>query len=152
MFSIILALHSIFRWLVLISLLLAIYKGFSGWNGKKLFTKSDNFWRFFTVILIHFQFIIGLWLYAISPIIKYFFQNIQTAMHVNEARFFGMEHSFAMLIAVVLITIGSSKAKRQGSDKDKFRTMAIWFSIALLIIFFSIPWPFLSFTAHRPLI
>jgi hypothetical protein len=42
----------------------------------------------------------------------------------------------------VLITIGSAKAKRKDDNKAKFKTMAIWFTIALLVILSSVPWSF----------
>ena len=46
------------------------------------------------------------------------------------------------LIAVIIITIGSMLAKRKINDRDKFKTMAIWYSIGLLVILANIPWPF----------
>jgi hypothetical protein len=52
------------------------------------------------------------------------------------------------MIAVSMITHGSTQAKRRTDDADKFRAMAIWFTIALVIIFLSIPWPFSPFTAR----
>jgi hypothetical protein len=54
-----------------------------------------------------------------------------------------------MLIAIVLITIGSAVAKLKTVQENKFKTMLIWFSIALVIIFIAIPWPF-SPLANRP--
>jgi len=54
-----------------------------------------------------------------------------------------------MTIAIVLLTIGSSVAKRQQTDRTKFRAMTIWFVLALLVIFAAIPWPF-SPLANRP--
>jgi hypothetical protein len=47
-----------------------------------------------------------------------------------------------MLIAVAVISIGSSSAKRKNTDQAKFKTIAIWFTIGLLIVLGSIPWPF----------
>jgi len=60
-----------------------------------------------------------------------------------------MEHSVMMILAITIITLGSAKTKRKQSDKEKFKTMAIWFTIALLIILTSIPWKF-SPLASRP--
>lgn len=69
---------------------------------------------------------------------------------MRQIRFFGMEHITMMMIAITLITIGSAKAKRKTTDEAKFKTMAIWFSIALLLILSSIPWSFSPLTS-RPL-
>jgi len=150
MYTGLLSIHSIFRWLVLLSLLYSIYRAYKGWLLKTTFTNTDNVVRFTTAIIAHVQLIIGLWLYFISPIVQYFLNNFNNAKHINDMRFFGMEHSLLMLIAVVIITIGSSRAKKEKTDHEKFKVMAIWFSIALLIILIAILWPFLSFTANRP--
>ena len=42
MYNILLHLHSVNRWIVLILIVLALYKAFSGWFGKKEFTASDK--------------------------------------------------------------------------------------------------------------
>jgi phage-related holin len=92
---------------------------------------------------------LGIVLYSQSPIIKYFWNNFAEASKDLNTFFFGLLHFVLMLIAIVLITIGSAVAKRKTVDEDKFKTMLIWFSIALVIIFIAIPWPF-SPLANRP--
>lgn len=142
MYPLVLTLHSFVRWLVLVSLLYALYRAYSGWAANKPFSRLDNTVRHSTATVAHVQLILGLWLYFISPIVDYFLHNVKTAMHERQIRFFGMEHSTMMLTGIVLITIGSAKAKRKPTDKEKFRTMAIWFTIGLLVILSSIPWAF----------
>jgi len=149
MYPTLLAFHSLFRWLVLTSLLIAIYRAYRGWLTDKTFTKLDNSVRHWTATIAHIQLILGLWLYFISPVIDYFLHHYKEAVHEREIRFFGMEHSIMMLSAIIILTIGSVLAKRKLTDKEKFKTMAIWFSIALLIILISIPFPF-SPLASRP--
>ncbi|MFT3948927.1 MAG: hypothetical protein QM763_18325 [Agriterribacter sp.] len=149
MYSTLLSLHSLVRWLVLASLLFAIFRAYNGWLSKKVFSKFDNSVRHWTATIAHIQIAIGLLLYFVSPIIDYFLHNYNEAVHQREIRFFGMEHSLMMLTAIVIITIGSAKAKRKPTDTEKFKTMAIWFSIALLIILAMIPWTF-SPLASRP--
>ncbi|HEX6428575.1 MAG TPA: hypothetical protein VF008_12850 [Niastella sp.] len=142
MYYLLLAIHSLVRWLVLVSLLVAIFQAYKGWLGNKPFSKFDNIIRSATASIAHVQFVLGIVLYCISPLVRYFLGYFKTAVHQREIRFFGMEHIAMMLIAVVLITIGSMKAKRQSTDKQRFKTMAIWFTIALIIILSSIPWQF----------
>jgi hypothetical protein len=149
MYSIVLALHSLVRWLVLASLVFAIYRCCKGWFTNAVFTGFDNRVRHVTVTIVHVQLLLGLWLYAVSPVIDYFLHHYATAVHQREIRFFGMEHNLMMLGAIILITIGSTKAKRATSNKAKFKMMAIWFAIALLIILVNIPWAFSPF-AGRP--
>lgn len=137
------------RWLVFVSLLFAILIAYKGWLSKKQFSRFDNAVRHWTATIAHIQLAIGLCLYFVSPIISYFLHHYKEAVHDREIRFFGMEHSVMMLTAIVIITIGSIKAKRKQPDTEKFKTMAIWFSVALLIILTMIPWVF-SPLVNRP--
>lgn len=148
MFPILLALHSLIRWFVLISIVYSIILAWRGWRKNTRFTKYDNWIRLITVSIAHTQLTIGLWLYFISPIVAYFLANFSQALHITQTRFFGMEHSSMMTLGVGLVTLGSSIARRKKSDKDKFKAIAIWYTIALIVIFFSIPWAFSPFTAR----
>jgi len=149
MYSTLLSLHSLMRWLVLASLIIALVVAYSGWFSKRKFSKFDNAVRHWTATIAHIQLVIGLWLYFVSPIINYFLRSYKDAVHQREIRFFGMEHSLMMITAIVIITIGSAKAKCKQTDTEKFKTTAIWFSLALLIILTMIPWTF-SPLASRP--
>jgi hypothetical protein len=138
------------RWLVLISLMFAVYRSYSGWRANKSFSSLDNRTRHITATIVHIQFMLGLWLYFVSPVVDYFLKNFGQAVHMREIRFFGMEHITMMVVAVTLLTIGSVKTKQADTDQKKFKTMFVWYSISLLIIFLSIPWSFSPFTS-RPL-
>ena len=142
MYLTLLALHSLVRWFVLASLLFAIFWAYRGWLFKKQFRAFDNNIRHITATIAHIQLVLGVWLYFVSPVVNYFLHHFSEAVHVRQIRFFGMEHITMMLTGIVLITIGSAKAKRKTTDPEKFKTMAIWFSIALLVILSSIPWSF----------
>lgn len=148
MYQTLLILHSLVRWLVLISLLVAIVRAYNGWFGNKPFLKMDNTARMVAVTTAHVQLVIGISLYFISPVVRYFLNYFKEAVHQREIRFFGMEHITMMVVAITLLTIGSAKTKRKTTDQQKFKTMAIWFTIALLIIFLSIPWHFSPLTSR----
>ncbi|SEO43752.1 hypothetical protein SAMN05192574_10887 [Mucilaginibacter gossypiicola] len=150
MYAFILALHSLIRWFVLASLLFALYRAYAGWLGNKTFSKLDERVRIIAATVAHVQLVVGLGLYFISPIANYFISHFKEAVHERQIRFFGMEHITMMLIGITLITIASAKAKRKTTDKEKFKTMAIWLTIALLVILSSIPWSF-SPLISRPL-
>lgn len=142
-------LHSIFRWLVLLSLIYAIFRSYKGYSSNREFLKSDDSVRHWTATIAHVQLALGITLYSQSPIVSYFWKNFNTAKENFDLLFFGLIHIFLMLVSIIIITIGSSLAKRRQTDKEKFKTMLIWFGIVLLIIFIAIPWPF-SPLANRP--
>ncbi|MBC8110759.1 MAG: hypothetical protein H7Y04_06845, partial [Verrucomicrobia bacterium] len=61
-------LHSWTRWLVLVLAVVAIYKAFSGWFGKKDYLKADNTIGAAFVGSMHLQLLLGLILYfGLSP-------------------------------------------------------------------------------------
>jgi hypothetical protein len=147
-YELLLTIHSLIRWILLALLGYGIYISWRGWITKKTYTRYTDRIRVVTLITTHLQLTIGLALYAVSPIVRYFLGNFSEAVHLRDMRFFGMEHITMMVIAMAFITIGSLKAKKKHSHTDKFRTLAWWYSIALLIIFISIPWAFSPFTAR----
>jgi hypothetical protein len=72
MYPILLTLHSLFRWVVLVSVLYAIFHSYKGWFTGKLFSKFDDSLRHITATITHIQFMIGVGLYFVSPVIDYF--------------------------------------------------------------------------------
>lgn len=151
MYSTVLALHSLFRWFVFISLCYAIYRAYRGYVNKSEFSFLDNKVRHWTATIAHIQLTLGILLYIKSPIIQYYFSDFENLVSDWNLTFFGLIHFILMMSAVLIITIGSAKAKRKKSDAEKFKTILVTYTIALFIIFIAIPWPF-SPLANRPYI
>jgi hypothetical protein len=141
--------HNFMRWIVLASLLIAIFRAYRGYRSNAVFSKTDNSVRHWTATIAHIQLMIGMVLYFQSPIVKYFLTDFKVAIKSLDITFFGLIHSLLMFTAITFITIGSAKTKRKPTDREKFKTMLWWFSISLFIIFIAIPWPF-SPLAARP--
>lgn len=133
-------LHGALRWVVLILMLLSIIKAFSGMSGGRSFGKGDYKRGLFTMIALHLQLVLGFALYFSKGWSSML--GSADAMGDTVLRFFSLEHMVTMLIAVILGTLGHSLSKRAADDRTKFRRQAIWFSISLVIILASIPWPF----------
>ena len=149
MYSTLLPLHNVLRWLVAGVLLLVLCRAFQGYRSGAPFTKADDNLRHWTATIVHIQFAVGFTLYFSSPVVKFFWSDVMRNLTLREFSFFGMTHICLMLIAVVVITLGSAMAKRKTTDKDKFKTMLTWYAIGLIIIFIAVPWPFSPF-ANRP--
>ena len=105
--------HSIIRWFVLASLIISIFKAYRGYFQNLKFSKLDNLIRHWTATIAHLQLVIGLILYSQSPIIKYFWKNLDEAVNNLEALFYSLLHMILMLSAIVLITIGSAMANKE---------------------------------------
>jgi hypothetical protein len=150
MYPIVLSLHSVLRWLVLIVGLAAAGKGLFGWTGKQPWAKLDDQLGLIFMIVMDVQLLVGLILYVFfSPLTQAGFQNFSAAMSDPVLRFFLVEHLPVMLIAVVLSHVGRALARRAATDDKKHRQAAIFFTLALVAVLISIPWPFLVY--GRPL-
>jgi hypothetical protein len=148
MYSYLLTFHSLFRWLVLISLLCSIGIGWTGLTTRRHFSAIANAFRHWTATIAHIQLVLGMTLYFQSPIVRYPVPRDPDHI-VDQQTFFRYIHSAGMFLAIIVITIGSAKAKRMTTDGDKYRIMVGWFIAALVIILCAIPWPF-SPLASRP--
>jgi hypothetical protein len=154
-YSTLLFLHSLGRWAVLGGLVYGIVRAYQGWLGNQPFTPLDNqpftpldnTVRHTVTTVAHVQLMLGYGLYFTSPLLKTF--HLRDIEHDPGTLFFGFQHVAAMTVAIIVLTIGSALAKRQPTSTTKFRTMALWFTAALVLIFLAIPWPFLPL-ANRP--
>lgn len=143
MYNILLRSHSGLRWVLLALVLTAIFRSFSGISSGKKFEALDDRLSLFSLISAHIQLLLGLTLYFISPLVEAAMEvGMGAAMKETALRFWLVEHIFGMIIGIVLITIGRIAAKKAASDKEKFKKIAIYFSVGLLIILATIPWPF----------
>ena len=150
MYPFILGLHNLFRWVALILAIVATVGAFLGWFGKRQWSERDRKIGSFFGMAMDIQLLLGLILYfAYSPITRQALADFGAAMGVKDLRFFGVEHVFYMILAVVFAHLGSILARKAPESKAKFQRAAIFFGISLLLMLLGIPWtrsliPFLS--------
>lgn len=122
--------HSGLRYVVLGLLLAAIYVAFTNRSKPNAPYNKVYLWA---MIATHTQLLIGLVLYAMDWGVKVRFDMMSDKFY----RFYSVEHIVGMLLAIVLITVGHAQGK-----KAKHSKVFTYYTIALLVIFLSIPWPF----------
>ena len=138
MYPILTALHSYNRYLLLAALVFVLYRSYSGWLGRKPYAKADNASGAALLGLTHLQLLLGLILYFISPITSAAFADMKSAMKNEWQRYFAVEHISMMLIAVVLIQLGRTLSKRSADDNAKHKKVAIYTTLAVLLILASL--------------
>lgn len=142
MYEILLRSHSGLRWVVLILVLGSIGRALTNMSSGK-FTALDDKLSLFSLISAHIQLLLGLGLYFISPFVKAAMEmGMGEAMKDSVMRFWLVEHLTGMLIGIALITVGRVAAKKATEDKAKFKKIAIFFTLGLIVILATIPWPF----------
>ena len=132
--------HSGIRWIVLILLIAAIAQAFSKRNSEIQFNKETGKVALFAFIATHIQLVIGLILYLIIPRVQF----VENTMSDAVLRFHAVEHISTMILGIILITVGYSKAKRSGS----FNTIFWMYLIGLILILSRIPWPIGPFAKY----
>ncbi|MDG1040407.1 MAG: hypothetical protein P8H13_01770 [Polaribacter sp.] len=132
--------HSYWAYLVLLMLFFAVVNAIVGLSQKKTFTDKDVRIGLFTLIVSHIQLLIGLAWYFMSPVYKALKTDSSYVMKDSASRLLAIEHPLMMIIAIVLITIGWSKHKKKTEDTSKFKTFAIFYGLALVLILARIPW------------
>ncbi|MFK5958603.1 MAG: hypothetical protein QM495_06990 [Lutibacter sp.] len=133
--------HSYWAYIVLIILVIAVVNALLGLTSKKEFKDKDLRISLFALIASHIQLILGFIAYLTST----YFHTMQShgmgyVMKNSELRKPLVEHPLMIIIAITLITIGFVKHKKKTSDTAKFKTITVFYGIALLLILGVIPW------------
>lgn len=133
--------HSYWAYLVLIVLLIATVNALVGYFSNKEYGATNFRLALFGLITSHIQLLIGLVLYFVSPHFQAFSEvGMGGVMKNSTLRLYNVEHPLIMIIAIVLITIGYSKHKNKLTSKPKFKILAIFYTIALILMLSRIPW------------
>lgn len=144
MYKTFLLLHSGFRYLVLILIVLALIQALTGMFGRKAYTETNRKINLFAMISAHIQLLLGLILSFFSPLVMY--DNMGAAMKDTMARYWTVEHLAMMLFAIILITIGHSRSKKALNALNKHRAVAMFYGLAILVIIVAI------YQSGRPLL
>lgn len=150
MYGSLLLIHSIVRWFVLAGIVLALARVYSALLRPRPFGKLDRMSISIGTMASHTQLLAGMALYMSSPFVQLFWSEPGTGAGNIQLLFFSIIHIAGMITSVVLMTVGSSLAKRAADDRQKFRYIAIYWTISVALILLLIPWPF-SPLAQRPL-
>ncbi|MEM8928427.1 MAG: hypothetical protein AAGC45_09500 [Bacteroidota bacterium] len=134
-------LHSYLAYTVFAILVFAVINALLGWYGNKEFRfEKDLRISLFALILSHIQLLIGLIVYftsasGMNAIAVVGMKNLNAT-----ARLLALEHPLINIIAVALITIGWSRHKKKREDTAKFKSIAIFYGLGLLLILSRVPW------------
>lgn len=143
--------HNLFRWIVLILAILTVIKSFSGMSSKKAFTPADKKTPLFFMISMDIQLLLGLLVFFTGTAA---FKNIQNngmgnVMKDSVGRFFTVEHTSLMLVAIIFAHLAFAATKKSIADTAKFKRIFIFSLLSLLTMLAAIPWPFYG-TIGRP--
>jgi len=132
--------HSGWAYIVVIMVTVATVNALIGFFRKSEFGNKDFSLSLIALIVTHIQLLLGIVLYFVTPYFDAWANGMGDVMANDILRFHLVEHVLTMIIAVVLITIGYSKHKKQRTSQGKFRRLAIFYPIAFILIMSRLPW------------
>ena len=127
-------LHSTIAIVLLLALVISIVITLSNYLGNKPYNRKIALLGF---IASHIQLLVGLILFFY---LKYPSMISGAVMKDPALRFKIIEHPLTMIIAIVLITIGYSKAKKIENARKANQTVVIFYIIGLILMLARIPW------------
>lgn len=135
--------HSILAAFVVIALSLVVFNAIMSIKREEKFKAGDRKLGLIALILTHTQLLIGLITYYISD----WYTALKAvgmgkAMKEADLRLMSVEHPLMMVVAIILITIGWSRHKKLEENNAKFKSFAIFYGIALVVVLSRIPWKF----------
>lgn len=129
-------LHSTLAYVLLLGLIVSIIFVLIAYMNNKQYNRKM---ALLGLICAHLQLVVGFITYAVSP---YGFSRLSEPGLMSDgiSRLYAIEHPLMMLVAIVLITVGYSRAKRLTTPKKQNASVLIFYGIGLLLILSRIPW------------
>jgi len=143
-----LIIHSYFRWLVLIVMIIQFIWVAYQYKRKTVFSNNDFKYLVLFTLIINIQLIIGWSLYLNSMLVDTFWQNPTLGLKNRQLRFFGLEHMSMMSLGIILLNINTYKAYHTKDKTTVFRKLFRAYIWVYLIILSSIPWSFSPLTSR----
>jgi hypothetical protein len=119
-------LHSLWRWVVLLVVTVALVRGLIGWLRGGEWTGNDRLLALATTITLDIQLVLGLLLYG-------------TGSYWEAGNFVAYIHPLVMIIAIIVVHTTTIMIRRTEPASAKFRTLTIGLFIALFLITAAIP-------------
>lgn len=138
-------LHGLTRWVVVVGavwLLLAASTSLRRTSSAQTSPVRAP-WRVYMGAL-HLQLVLGVLLLFISPLAVATWSDMGTAMKVRPMRFFTMEHTTVMIVAIIVAQMGAIRARKAKDAARAARTTLIFGGLSLVLILAAVPWPFMG--------
>ncbi|HOF54904.1 MAG: hypothetical protein WBK43_09355 [Prolixibacteraceae bacterium] len=141
LYPVFLSIHHYLSWGVVLVLILAAGKAWKSLLFKNRWTSTDTILASLLTVGADLQLLLGIVLYAaLSPVTRQAFNNFGAAIADPGIRFFAVEHIAMMVVAVIILYIVKSRVRKAQFNARKHRMSAIWYTVALALVLFSIPW------------
>ncbi|MBI3490649.1 MAG: hypothetical protein HY047_02465 [Acidobacteria bacterium] len=140
MYSAVLLLHSWIRWIALVAGVGATLAAVRG-KSEGEHSVADR-WGLVMMMTLDLQMLLGLVLYlALSPNMQEILNHFGESMKDPTSRFWAVEHTTAMMGAVILAHVGRVLARKAKTPAAKRTRLLVCCGLATLLMLVGMPWP-----------
>lgn len=139
-YSTLLVIHNDLRWFVLLAGVAVLIGCFLGITGKRPFVPLGRVLGLIYVSLLDTQVLVGILLSIASPLVCALWANPAAGMKIHALRYFAVEHTATMLLALTLAHIGAVKSRRATDSAKAYSTALTWYAASFAVILLGIPW------------
>ena len=132
--------HSAWAYFVIVLILIAIGAAVFSWASGKPYRAVHYKLAFFALISVYIQAGAGVILYFISPVSQAGMAHFGQAMKNADLRLIVLEHPFVGVFATLIMTMGYYCLGKATCDRDRYKRVAISFSLALALILSRLPY------------
>ena len=140
MYTPLLTLHSWIRWIALLVVVFVLVRSVRALAGDGRWTPADTKWLKGAAHAMTLQFLLGIFLFAVSPYIRNLMGDMATTMRDRTSRFFVVEHAAIMFLALASIHVGVLMTRGATTDRARHVRVAVCVGIALALAAYGIPW------------
>ena len=140
MYSALLTVHSYLRYAVLALVLLVLLRYAAALLRSRAWNDGDDGIGRWMIRVWDLQFLLGLVLYFLSPIVQFGFANFGEAMGDRQLRQFLVEHPVLNLLAIGVLHAGWIRARKAADDRGRLLRALLFIAVAVVLVVLSIPW------------
>ena len=140
MYTAILIVHSYLRYALLLLVLLVVLRYVAGLLASRAWNGADEALGRWMIRVWDLQFLLGLVLYFLSPIVQFGFANFGEAMGDAQLRQFLIEHPVLNLLAIGALHMGWIRASKAAGDRGRRVRVLLFIAVAAALVVWSVPW------------
>jgi len=118
--------HSLWRWVVLIAVLVALVRGLIGWLRGGAWTGLDRQLSLLATTALDIQLLLGILLWI-------------TERRWSDGAFFAFVHPLVMIAAIAVAHLGSIRIRRETDAVARHRWLALSLLVVLILVTAAIP-------------
>jgi hypothetical protein len=128
-------------WAIVVLVFLSALTAFAiyGFFSKKLSSATVTRLWFFSLIATHIQFLTGILVFFVSPMVATALSDMGAAMKNATLRMYAVEHPMVMILVALFITLGYLAHKKIAPRAFSTKTLVFLF-ISYLLMLSRIPW------------